>query len=260
MAGLPLVLAIVSGKGGVGKTTLAVNLAVGLGDSGRVVLFDGDSGLANAHILLGVRPTRSIADAVRGEATVDKVAEPTPWGIDLVAGSSGAPELLRATEDDRRALGHALEMLFNHYDIAVIDCPAGADDLALRHTELASEIVVVLTGEPTSFLDAYSTLKELSNRYRRTHFNVVLNSVDSEDDAVNLFSRFHAVTTRFLDIELCYLGYVRRDAAVERAVLRCKPVLAESSARGAGADISAIARRIGALALQSAGASTRRAH
>lgn len=252
MTGHPLVLAIVSGKGGVGKTALAVNLAVGLGDAGRVVLFDGDSGLANAHILLGVRPTLSIADALRGEASIDQVAEPTPWGIDLVAGSSGAPELLRADEDDRRALGHALETLFSHYDIAIIDCPAGADDSALRHTELAGEIVVVLTGEPTSFLDAYSTLKELSNRYRRSRFNVVLNSVEGEVDAVNLFSRFHAVTTRFLDIELCYLGYVRRDSAVDRAIRRCTPLLADNAGPGAAADIAAIARRVAALTMRSA--------
>ena len=241
-----LTVAVVSGKGGVGKTTLSVNLAIeaAWGFGRKVLLFDGDSGLANAHILMGVKPSRTLAELTTGEVAMADLVEHTPWKIDMVAGSNGAHELLTADEQHRRRAADQLGDLMGDYELVVIDCPAGADDTALHYAHSAEVALVVLTGEPTSFLDAYSTVKELNLTYKRQCFDLVVNGVASEAEGKQLFARFQSVVSRFLQAELRYLGAVRRDTAVNEAIRRCVPVVRHAPASSAARDLAAVAGRL----------------
>ena len=237
-------VAVLSGKGGVGKTTIAVNIAVALGKQARVLLVDGDSGLANAHILLGVRPARSLLDFHSQGAGLEEIVAATPWGVDLIAGCNGAAELLNETAVDQARLEDALPSVQRRYDFTIIDCPAGAHDQALRISAGADRVLIVLTAEPTSFLDAYSTIKSLHATFHRQRFDVLLNVVRDEADARRIYERFHAVTARFLDVELHYLGAIRRDTAVPSAITRCVPLIAGTPKSAAALDLARTAVRL----------------
>ncbi len=155
-------IAIASGKGGVGKTSLAVNCAVKLClDKKRVALLDADFGLANAHIMLDQKVSASISDLLDGTGEIDQLIHDTPSGLKLIPGGSGVLELMNIDSKKRWEVIKSLDYMENEIDFLFVDTPAGASDSSVEFAAACDKIIIVLVGEPTSFMDAYAFIKAL---------------------------------------------------------------------------------------------------
>ncbi len=221
----PLVIAVASGKGGVGKTNISANLAVALGSRGvRVLAVDADLGLANLDIVMGLAPTHTSADLVRGDVEIEDVLLAGPPNVWLLPGSSGTYDLANLSDVPRRDLMSAIDTLDERFDAVVIDTGAGLGHNAVSFTSAAQDIVLVVTPEPTSVADAYGTLKALSSRYAVRRVKVLASLVTSDNEGPQVFERLTTLCERSLDVHLEYLGAVPFDPCVGRAVMRGEPV------------------------------------
>lgn len=222
----PVVIAVASGKGGVGKTHVSVNLSVALARGGkRVMLFDADLGLANAGVVLGLPGQATIEDALSGKAALTDIVQPGPGGIGLISGGSGVASMAVLDEDVQRKLCSEFKVFENELDYLVIDTAAGIAPIVTGFVEKSDLAVIVINDEPASFIDAYGLLKTLAARGRCHRALVLTNMVANEIAGRNLFQRFKAVAERFLDIELDHLGSVPLDPHVRRAALRKRCVV-----------------------------------
>lgn len=222
----PVVIAVASGKGGVGKTHVSVNLSVALARGGkRVMLFDADLGLANAGVVLGLPGQATIEDALKGDMSLADIVQAGPAGIGLISGGSGDASLSVLDEDVQQKLCREFRVFENELDYLVIDTAAGIAPIVTGFVEKADFAVVVLNDEPASFIDAYGLLKALAGRGRCKKALVLTNMVANSIAGERLFARFKGVVGRFLDIELEHLGSVPHDPHVRRAALRKRPVV-----------------------------------
>lgn len=223
------VITVTSGKGGVGKTSVSVNLAIQLSRLGkRVVVFDADFGLANIEIMLGMRPKYNLADVMYHGKKIRDVITYGPENIGFISGGSGIHELTNISRDQVFSLIHKLEDLDRLADIIIVDTGAGISDTVLEFVAASEEVLLVATPEPTSVTDAYALMKVLNRRtaYKldRTTVRLVANQVREEWEAEELFEKLGAVARRFLDIEVEYLGAVPYDKNMQRAVMHQNPV------------------------------------
>ncbi len=222
----PTVIAITSGKGGVGKTNISVNLAIALGRRGaRVLAIDADLGLANMDIVMGLAPAYTTADLVRGDATIDEVILPGPENVWLLPGASGQYDLADLGDTQRRELFAAVDELDARFDAIVVDTGAGIGSNAVGFAAAAKDIVLVVTPEPTSVADAYGMLKVLCTRCAVRRVRVLANQVASAAEGEQVFRRLLALSERFLNLGLDYVGAVPKDPAIGRAVMRGEPVI-----------------------------------
>jgi flagellar biosynthesis protein FlhG len=212
------VITVTSGKGGVGKTNVGVNLSVALSRMGkRAMLVDADIGLANANILLGLNSTRTIADVITQDRCVADVVQSGPAGLFLVPGHSGVT-LPRPAES--RGLGHAFRSYADALDHIVVDTASGIAPESLELVATSDLILLVLSAEPTAFMDAYALAKILVLEHGCTSLWIVPNMVEDESSGRALFRHFSEVTKRFLAAEINYLGSIPRDDHVREAVFR----------------------------------------
>lgn len=222
----PTVIAISSGKGGVGKTNLSVNLAVALGQRGaRVLCIDADLGLANMDILMGLAPTATTSDLVRGDATIDEVLLEGPQNVWLLPGASGQYDLANLNDQQRQSLFTAIDSLDEDFDAVVVDTGAGVGTNSVGFASAAKDIIIVVTGEPTSVADAYGMIKVLSVRCGVRRVKILTNMVRSAAEGERVYRRLASLADRFLQISLDFLGHIPRDPMVERAVMRGEPFL-----------------------------------
>jgi flagellar biosynthesis protein FlhG len=213
------VIAVTSGKGGVGKTTVSINLAVSLALLGRkVVLLDADLGLANVDVLLGLNPARSLSHVVAGECALDEVVMPGPAGIRVVPAASGIQRMAELSEHERAGLITAFSELEDAVDFMIVDTAAGIAANTLHFCDASHEVLVVVCDDPASITDAYATIKVLHQRSRRSRFRVLVNMVRDEGAAMRLYSRLLEVTDRYLDVTLDFAGQIPFDVHVRRAV------------------------------------------
>lgn len=241
------VVAVASGKGGVGKTSLAANLAVSLAKRGlRVCVLDADLGLANLDVVLGLSPARSLLHVLRGEARLDEVIVEGPAGIRVVPAASGFLELTALAPEQQFALLTQVDALEDSLDVLLIDVGAGITPQVLFFAAAAAETLVVLTPEPTALTDAYALIKLLATRHGRQDFLVVVNMAVSVADADAAFRRLQRVTERFLRVRLEYEGFIPADDAVSRAVRHQQPVVLEAPGTPASMAIARIAQRLAA--------------
>lgn len=222
------VIAVTSGKGGAGKTSVAVNLAVGLAQEGQsVLLFDADLGLANVDVALGLRPQWNISHVLAGEKTLDDILLAGPGGITVVPASSGVARMAALPAAEQAGLVRAFSELQRPVDTLIVDTGAGIDSAVLTFTSACQRVIVVLCDEPTSLTDAYALIKVLDRDCGVKRFEILANMVESDLQGRQLFEKLCGVTDRFLDVSLGFLGSVPRDDYLRKAVQAQRAVLLE---------------------------------
>jgi flagellar biosynthesis protein FlhG len=220
------VIAVTGGKGGVGKTSVSVNLAAALAHAGRrVVLLDGDMGLANVDVFLGLSPRYTLAHVLSGERTLDEILVSTPHGFQIVPAASGAANLANLDAAAHLGLVQAFSALAARLDVMIVDTAAGIAHGVTQFSQAAQQVLVVLTEDPASLTDAYALVKVLSRNHGVNRFRVLANQSRSPGAGEELFHRFERVTHRFLDVVLDYAGEIPEDECMRRAVRGQKPVV-----------------------------------
>ena len=224
------VITVTSGKGGVGKTSLSVNLAIQLQRLGkRVVILDADFGLANIEVMLGVRPTANLADLMFKGKTLKNIIMEGPEGIGFISGGSGIKELANLTRDQIFYVMQSLTELDDIADIIIVDTGAGIADNVLEFAASSEEVLLVATPEPTSITDAYALLKTLNRTQQfqasRTLIKLVANKVKNQQEGQEIFEKVSMVADKFLNIKLEYLGAVLNDSYMSKSVMQQKPLM-----------------------------------
>lgn len=217
------IITITSGKGGVGKTSISLNLSLSLAREGhRVCLFDADLGLANVNILTGLHPQTDLASVIAGKSSLQQIMIKDYMGIDIIPGSSGVEKMADLTREQTDRLISAFLDL-DDYDFFIFDTSAGISAQVLSFCMASHEIILVATCEPTSLTDAYSLLKVLSKYNYRNPVRAVINQVTAGKDAKRAYQRLKQTTARFLKIPLKPLGIVAADRNVKAAVISQTP-------------------------------------
>jgi flagellar biosynthesis protein FlhG len=231
------IIAVTSGKGGVGKTNFSTNLSVALSSTTlQVIVVDADLGLANLHVVCGVAPKYHLEHVMRGERSLRDILCPGPNGVQLIAGASGLAELANLDELRRTAFVENLYELDQLADVIVIDTGAGLSRNVMAFLCAVDEVIVVTTPEPTAITDAYATIKVLSQENPAVQLQLVVNMAQSSAEAGAVASRLKSIVQRFLQRDLHYLGFVPQDPAVSKAVRIQQPfVLAYPSCQAAQA-------------------------
>ena len=220
------ILAITSGKGGVGKTNLSVNLAIALTQLGqRVIIFDADLGLANVEILLGIAPKLTLHDYIFGNKDIEDILFPGPGGIKIIPGGSGFLELANLSSQQHVRLINGIEKLDRMADFVIIDTGAGISKEVLAFCASADEVIAVVTPEPTSLTDAYVLIKVLDqfNLHRDIYF--VVNQSNNESETTDTALRLKIVVDKYLNIKANYLGDIVFDKFVIQSVKNQKPFI-----------------------------------
>lgn len=213
------VIAVASGKGGVGKTNLVVNLAVELTRRGkRVVVFDADLGMANVEVLLGIIPRYTLYDFLFDDRSIDEIMAVSPQGIHVISGGSGFVELANLDHYSRQRLEQGLQELDKKFDYVLVDTGAGISKTVLGFVAACDEVIVVITPEPTSLTDAYGLIKVLSKFNIHREIMVVVNRISNEKDALVTFARMDTAATKFLQAKLINTGFIPEDSVVGKAV------------------------------------------
>jgi flagellar biosynthesis protein FlhG len=219
------VMAITSGKGGVGKTNIVVNLGFSLSKMGKkVLILDADLGLGNIDVLLGIAPKYNLSHVIMGEKKITDIVVKGPGNMMILPASSGLNHLTNIGEDQRCYMLAQLDSLIEQVDILLIDTAAGISSNVIFFNVSAEEIIVVVSPEPTSMTDAYALMKVLSLQYSEKNFKLIVNSAHTINEADDVFKQLNLVTDRFLDITIEYLGYVLYDKKLTHSVKRQKIV------------------------------------
>jgi flagellar biosynthesis protein FlhG len=245
-SGKTLSIAIMSGKGGVGKTNLTLNLGYALHQRKRsVLLMDCDLGLANLDVLLGITPEGNMQDVLLGSASMQSIIHQiAPQGFDILPAASGVPELVEMTDDMRRMLLDRLTPELGNYDYVLMDTGAGISETVQTMAVMAAVRIVVITPEPTSLTDGYALIKVLLARHGVRDFLILLNQVDNEKEAQQAFSRLSAACRNFLQIEPTFLASVRNDKALIEAVRQQQALLTYKPECQAARDIQTLAEAV----------------
>jgi flagellar biosynthesis protein FlhG len=238
------VVAVTGGKGGVGKSAICANVALSLASMGRrVLLLDGDLGLANAHLMLGVRPRFTLRQVVRGECELDKAICDGPGGLKLLAGANGFIDMARLCVSEHAGIINCLSAYEQQLDVLMVDTAPGISDSVLQFAGAASTAMVVVRDEPASITDAYSIIKILNTEKRVAHFDVVTNMTSAERGA-RVFNHLQKTVDRFMTATLSHTGNVPADDKVLRAIRSKRPVLTAFPRSSASKSLHRLARRI----------------
>ena len=220
------VIAVTSGKGGVGKTNLSVNLGVALAQMGkRVALLDADMGLANVDILLGLSPEFNLSHVLAGDKTLNDIMLNGPAGLRVIPASSGIQQMSELSTIEQAGIIRAFSEIDQNLDVLIVDTAAGISSSVVNFARACQEIIVVVCDEPTSLTDAYAYIKLLNRDYGLSKFHIVTNMVQSVQQGQQLFTKLTKVTDRYLDVSLSYTGAVPFDEYLRKSVQKQKPVV-----------------------------------
>ena len=222
------VITVTSGKGGVGKSNVSVNLAIQFKKLGkRVIIFDADFGLANVEVIFGIVPKYNMFDMIYNNKDITEVLTQGPLGIEFISGGSGVQELLKL---DKSQLAYMIEKLYELdrlADIIIIDTGAGISDAVLDFVIASNEVLLVTTPEPTAITDAYAVLKAIKRRDPGVYdkeINLLVNRTEYQQEGNEIFNKLNKVTNKYLDLELTNIGSLPNDKSLVKAVVEQKPV------------------------------------
>ena len=238
-------MAVTSGKGGVGKTNLVVNLALEMAAlKHKVLLIDADLGLANVDVVLGLNPTYSIHDVLSGEKSMSEVILKGPDGVGILPAASGVSEMSNLSKDEKLLILQELDSFETEADTVLIDTAAGIGDMVLYFNTAAQDRLVVATGEPTSLTDAYALIKVLFTHHQERRFKLVVNNVKDARQAKEVYRKLSTAVDHFLGgISLDYMGFVPTDPAVNKAVMMQTPLIKSFPHSPAAKAIRELARK-----------------
>ncbi|GHV85634.1 site-determining protein [Spirochaetia bacterium] len=221
------IITVTSGKGGVGKTNVSVNLALAYARTGRkVVVMDADLGLANVNVMLNMIPKFNLYHVIRKQKTMKEIMVETEYGISIVAGASGFSKIANLTESERQYFIEELATL-SAADIVIIDTSAGVSSNVLDFVAAADDSVIITTPEPTAITDAYGIIKIIATEVNSLNMGLklVVNRVKNAAEGMKIADRMINITSQFLNLKLEYLGFIYEDNAVSQAVLRQRPFM-----------------------------------
>lgn len=220
------VIAVASGKGGVGKTNITVNLGTALAAQGKqVLLLDADLGLANIDVMLGLHPQYNLLHVLDGSKTLEEIIVEGPHGLKIIPAASGVQKMAELSPAEHAGMIQAFSEMDQHIDILLIDSAAGIADSVVSFTRAAQEVIVVVCDEPASITDAYAFIKLLSREYNVTNFHVIANMASNVQEGRELFNKISLVCDRFLDVSLDFMGIVPFDDDLRRAVKKQRAVV-----------------------------------
>ena len=220
------VIAVASGKGGVGKTNIPLNLGLSFVQMGqRVVLMDADMGLANVDILLGVYPKYNLSHVLTCEKTLDEIMVTSPSGLKLIPGASGIQKMTELSTIEQAAVIRAFSEIDQQIDVLIVDTAAGISSSVVNFSRACQEIVLVICDEPTSLTDAYAFIKLLHRDYGCNHFHIITNMVQSVQQGRALFQKLSKVTDNYLDVTLQFVGAIPYDEYLRQSVQKQTPVV-----------------------------------
>ena len=247
----PNIIAVTSGKGGVGKTFVSANLAAALTRQGlHVLVLDADLGLANLDVVLNLYPKITLHDVFVGRASLQEAVVTAPGGFHVLLAGSGMVEYSRLTPEVRNQLIHTIDTLAPHYDVVLLDTGAGISDVVLFSLSLASEILIVATPEPTSLTDAYAAMKVPAAQQKRHNMRLVINQAARPGDGRAITGQLQQVLNRFVSTEsglpmrLIHMGDIPSDTAVREAVMRRQLLLQSNPNCPAALAIAQLATRV----------------
>lgn len=238
-------ISITSGKGGVGKTTLIANIALTLAQQGKkVLILDGDLGMANVDILFGVKSMGNIHDIVSGQKEMKDIILEVSKNVFLIPGGSGVVEFNRFNHFERRAMIEAVRSLPMGFDYLLIDTAPGISENVLFLNSAVQTVSVVITPDPASFADAYAMIKVLNQRHRVNRFSIICNQVRDEQEGLGLYQRFNDVVNKFLYIGLDYWGSVPNDVVLKKATQMQRLIVRQDTNAESAKAIRKIAKQI----------------
>lgn len=239
------VIAVTSGKGGVGKTNLSVNIGVAMAKAGRrVAILDADMGLANVDILLGMFPEFNLSHVLSGEKTLKEIMMTGPSGLKVIPAASGIQRMSDLSNAEQAGVIHAFSEIDNELDVLIVDTAAGISASVVNFARACQEIIVVVCDEPTSLADAYAYMKLLNRDYGLNRFHIITNMVQSAEHGQALFNKLSKVTDRYLDIALQFVGAVPQDEYLKKSVQKQTPVVEAFPQSKAALAIKNLARKI----------------
>ena len=213
------VIAVTSGKGGVGKTNISINLAMALADRDKsVTLMDADLGLANIDVLLNLKPLRNLSHVIEGDCELKDILIDGPNNIRIIPASSGIKMMSQLTPAQNTGLIHAFDELSDSIDFLIVDTSGGLSDSVVRFCSAAQEILVVVCNDPASIADSYALIKTMHRDYKIQRFQIVVNKVQTEAEGCDLFERLRSVSEQFLDVVLSLRVIIPQDENMLRAV------------------------------------------
>ena len=219
------VIAVASGKGGVGKTNVSVNLSVSLTKLGnRVLLMDADMGLANVDIMLGLQAKYNLSHVLKGEKSLIEVMVDAPGGFKIVPATSGNSRMAQLSQAENAGIINAFSEIDGFLDVLIIDTAAGIADSVVSYCRASQEVVIVVTDEPASMTDAYALIKVLNREHGLTNFQLLANMTRTEEHGIELHKKFSKVCENFLDVSIDYLGTIPFDHDLREAIQKQSPV------------------------------------
>ncbi len=240
------IITVASGKGGVGKTNVAINIAIAYAQLGKkVIVMDADLGLANVNVVLGIIPKYNLYHLLRKQKNMRDIIMETQYGIDIVAGASGFSKIANLTEEERQSFIEELYEL-SSADIIVIDTSAGVSSNVLSFVAAADDVLIVTTPEPTAITDAYGIIKIIATEIDNLNLGLklIVNRVSSVTEGKKVAARVINIAGQFLNLKVDYLGYIYDDPAVQQAVIRQKPFLATDPKGKASICVRQLASRL----------------